>query len=78
MRDLSCGGYRIYLEFDVRRVACRRCQAVKRERLSFLAEGALHTRRFAYYVGRRCRSATIKGIAAELRKESAFAASDQL
>ncbi|MBI3301101.1 MAG: ISL3 family transposase [Deltaproteobacteria bacterium] len=39
---------------------------MKRERLSFLADSALHTKRFAYYVGRRCRSATIKDIAAEL------------
>ena len=66
VRDLSCGPYRIYLEFEVRRVLCRSCQAVKRERLSFLTDGALHTKRFAYYVGRRCRSATIKDIAAEL------------
>jgi len=47
-------------------VWCRSCQAVKRERLSWLADSALHTKRFAYYVGRRCRSATIKDIAAEL------------
>ena len=66
VRDLSCGTYRIYLEFEVRRVWCRSCQAVKRERLSWLADSALHTKRFAYYVGRRCRSATIKDIAAEL------------
>ena len=66
VRDLSCGAYRIFLEFEVRRVYCRSCEAVKRERLSFLADGALHTKRFAYYVGRRCRSATIKDIAAEL------------
>jgi transposase len=66
VRDLSCGGFRIYLEFEVRRVLCRTCQAVKRERLSFLAERALHTKRFAYYVGRRCRSATLKDVAQEL------------
>jgi transposase len=66
VRDLSCGGFRIYLEFEVRRVLCRTCQAVKRERVSFLAERALHTKRFAYYVGRRCRSATLKDVAQEL------------
>ncbi len=66
VRDLSCGAFRIYLEFEVRRVRCRSCQAVKRERLSWLADSALHTKRFAYYVGRRCRSATIKDIATEL------------
>lgn len=39
---------------------------VKRERLEFLLENALHTRRFARYVGRRCRSGTIKDVAKEL------------
>jgi transposase len=64
-RDLSGGAYRIYLEVEVRRVVCRSCAAVTRERLSFLADRALQTKRFAYYVGRRCRSATIKDLAAE-------------
>lgn len=50
----------------MRRVACRRCGAVKRERLEDLIDNALHTRRFAYYVGRRCRSATISDVAREL------------
>lgn len=45
---------------------CRRCGSVKRERLDFLLENALHTKRFATYVGRRCRSGTIKDVAAEL------------
>jgi hypothetical protein len=40
---------------------------VKRERLALLADNPLYTQRFAYYVGRRCRSATIKDIAEELR-----------
>ena len=52
VRDLPCGPYRIYLEFQVRRVACRRCGRVKRERLEFLADNPLYTKRFAYYVGR--------------------------
>jgi transposase len=40
---------------------------VKRERLDFLVENALHTKRFALYVGRRCRSGTIRDVAEELR-----------
>jgi transposase len=40
---------------------------VKRERLAFLADNPFYTQRFAYYVGRRCRSATIKDIAQEFR-----------
>jgi transposase len=67
VRDLPCGAYRIYLEFEVRRVACRDCGGVKRERLAFLADNALYTKRFAYYVGRRCHSATVKDIAEELK-----------
>src|ERR1700746_659778 len=45
------------------RVACGK---VKRERLDFLADNPLYTKRFAYYVGRRCRAATIKDVAEEL------------
>jgi transposase len=39
---------------------------VKRERLDFLADNPRYTKRFAYYVGKRCRSATIQDIAQEL------------
>ena len=66
VRDLSCGGTRIFLELEVRRIECRRCGKVKRERLDFLADNPLYTKRFAYYVGRRCRDGTIKEVAAEL------------
>jgi transposase len=64
---LSCADHRIYLDLEVRRVDCRQCGAVKRERLDFLVENALHTKRFALYVGRRCRTGTIRDVAAELR-----------
>jgi transposase len=66
VRDLSCGDTRIYLELEVRRVDCRRCGKVKREQLAFLADNPLYTKRFAYFVGRRCRQATIKDVAKEL------------
>jgi transposase len=56
----------MYLDLEVRRVHCRQCGAVKRERLEFLAENALYTKRFAWYVGRRCRASSIKDIAEEL------------
>ena len=65
-RDLANAQMRIYLRFEIRRVHCRRCKAVKRERLEFLADNPFYTQRFAYYVGRRCRSTTIKDIAEEL------------
>jgi transposase len=60
---------RIYLLLEVRRLACRRCGQVKRERLDFLANNPRHTKRFAYYVGKRCRSSPIQDIANELRLE---------
>ena len=65
-RDLSCGDARIYLEFEVRRVRCQSCGTVKREALEFLADNPFYTKRFAHYVGRRCRSSSIKDIAQEL------------
>jgi transposase len=64
---LGCGDTRIFLEIEVRRVGCRSCGKVKREQLDFLADNPLYTKRFAHYVGRRCRQATIKDIADELR-----------
>jgi len=39
---------------------------VKREPLAFLADNPFYTKRFAFYVGRRCVSATIKDVAQEL------------
>jgi transposase len=39
---------------------------VKRERLEFLADNPFYTKRFAYYVGRRCQESTIKDVAEEL------------
>jgi transposase len=65
-RDLSNGDTRIYLEFEVRRVACRSCGQVKRERLAFLADNTHYTERFAYYVGRRSRVGTVQDVAKEL------------
>ena len=44
IRDLPSGALRIYLQIEVRRVACRRCGQVKRERLDSLAENARYTR----------------------------------
>jgi transposase len=66
VRDLPCADYRICLDLEMRRVDCRKCGAVKRERLDFLVDNALHTKRFALYVGRRCRSAAVTDVADEL------------
>jgi len=66
VRDLSCGDMRILLELEVRRIDCRSCGKVKRERLDFLADNPFYTKRFAYFVGRRCRQASISDVAKEL------------
>jgi len=42
---------------------------VKRERLDFLADNPRYAKRFAYYVGKRCRSETVQDIADELALE---------
>ena len=45
---------------------CRRCQKVKQEKLDWLADSPFYTKRFAFYVGRRCRDASIRDVAMEL------------
>ena len=51
----------------MRRIECRTCGSVKRERLDFLADNPRYTKRFAFYVGRRCRQGSIRDVAKELR-----------
>ena len=65
VRDLSCGDKRVYLVIPLRRVQCARC-GVKTERLDWLADNPLYTKRFAFFVGRRCRATTVKEVAEEL------------
>ena len=64
---MSCGDARIYLEVEVRRVRCKRCGKVKREKLPWLANNPFYTKRFSSYVGRKCRAMTIKDVAKELK-----------
>lgn len=66
MRDLPCGDLRIYLELDLRRVDCQICGGVKQERLDWLAANPHYTKRFALYVGKQCRSASVKEVADDL------------
>ena len=40
---------------------------MRQENLEFLAENPFYTKRFAWYVGRRCRISTISDIAKELK-----------
>ena len=66
IRDLSSGDIRLYLEVELRRVWCRNCGTVKREKLPWVATNPFYTTRFAFFVGRRCRTATIQDLAREL------------
>jgi transposase len=66
VRDLSCGDARVYLEVEIRRVRCRGCGKVKQEQLRWLADNPFYTKRFAFFVGRRCRTSTIRDVAREL------------
>lgn len=45
---------------------CRRCGAVKSENLSWLGKSGFYTKRFAFYVGKRCQQTTIQEVADEL------------
>ena len=67
VRDLACGDLRIYLDVQVRRLACWHCGKVKQEQLAFLADNPLYTKHLAVYVGRRCRASSIRDVATELR-----------
>ena len=50
----------------MRRGDCPQCGGVKRERWEGLADNPFYTKRFAFLVGQRCRTATIKDVAREL------------
>jgi transposase len=65
-RDLSCGDKHVYLAYFLRRVECSRCRSVKSERLDWLADNPLYTKRFAFFVGRRCLQTPLKEVAKEL------------
>ncbi len=58
---------RIHLAVEVRRVRCRRCGKVKQEKVPWLADNPFYTKRFAWYVGRRCRETAVKEVGRELK-----------
>jgi transposase len=56
---------RVYLDVEIRRVFCRRCQKVKQEKLGWLADSPFYSKRFAFYIGRRCRDSSLRDVAQE-------------
>lgn len=55
------------MEVEVRRVQCRQCGKVKREKLDWALDSRFFTKRFAYTVGRKCRSMSVQDVAKEYR-----------
>ena len=47
-------------------MACRTCGRVRQERLDWLAVNPHYTKRFALYVGKQCRGASVKEVADDL------------
>lgn len=64
---MSCGDARIHLSVEVRRVNCMKCGKVKSEKLDWIADNPFYTKRFAFYVGRRCRASSIKDVSKEFK-----------
>lgn len=60
---MDSGGVRIYLEFEYRRVECRKCLAVKQEKLSWLADSSRFTKRFERSIGKLCSELTTQRVA---------------
>lgn len=63
MRDRPSAGTRIHLEFEYWRLFCRRCQAVKRETLAWLADSGRFTKRFEREIGQQCRGQSLTDVA---------------
>lgn len=60
------GDRQVYLQFDHRRVQCKKTGFVRQEIIPWLAQLRGYTRRFALYAGRRCQESSIKAVAEEL------------
>jgi transposase len=63
IRDLDAFGTAVYLAFQIRRVECARCQAVKTERVSWLALSNRATKRFEEAVGRMAKQMSLTEVA---------------
>ena len=56
-------GWRIYLQFEQRRILCRNCGGIKVEYLDWLAKNPRYTRRFAQQIGELCQEMSNKAVA---------------
>ncbi len=55
------------IEIESRRTRCLRYDMVRQEKMDWLAKTNGYTKRFAYYVGKRCQESSISDVAKELR-----------
>lgn len=60
---MDAGDTVIYLKFEVRRIRCKRCNAVKTETLKWLAESGRFSKRFEQKVGRMARQMPLTEVA---------------
>ena len=51
----------------MRRLKCTVCAKVKTGRIDFLADNPFYTKRFAWFIGRRCRQTPVSDVARELK-----------
>ena len=63
VRDLDAFGTAVYLSFQMRRVHCTKCQAVKSERITWLALSNRATQRFEEAVGKMAREMPLTAVA---------------
>jgi len=63
VRDLDAFGTAVYLEFKIRRVNCKRCQAVKTETIYWLAFSKRSTKRFEEAFGKMAREMPLTEVA---------------
>lgn len=63
VRDLDSGGVPIYLEFEMRRVKCPKCECVRTETLAWLSKYGRFTKRFEEKIGRMARQMPLTEVA---------------
>lgn len=65
VRDLSLCAYKVFLRVDIRRVKCKNCKKVKRERIEDFLSNCRTTKLYMYFIGERCRESSVSAVASE-------------
>lgn len=56
----------MYIEFEVRRIVCKKTGLRRQEYIEWVSDNPFYTKRFADFVGRKCRGMTLSDVAKEL------------